>query len=67
MSSQRKRMDTNNPFHMHIIGCLANMVEHDGLTPHEAFEVLDDIKQNSFHALAEIKRGEKHEKRQAID
>jgi hypothetical protein len=55
---EKKRMDLSNPYHAHIIGCLANMVEHDGLTPHEVFEVLDDIKRNTFHSLAEIKRGE---------
>lgn len=60
---EKKRMDLQNPFHAHIVGCLANMVELDGLTPHEAFEVLDDIKQNTFHSLAELMKGDENEKR----
>ncbi|MCM3487865.1 hypothetical protein M3689_00940 [Alkalihalophilus marmarensis] len=57
-------MSLSNPYHAHIIGCLANMVEEDGLTPHEAFEVLDDIKQNTFHSLSELKKGASDETRQ---
>lgn len=53
--NERKRFDKNNDFHMHIIGCLANMVMEDGLTPHEAFEVLDDIKQKTFFQLGELR------------
>jgi len=57
--SERKSLDLNNPFHAHIVGCLANMVEVDGLTPHEAFEVLDDIKQKTFFSLSEITKANK--------
>jgi hypothetical protein len=49
-------MDQNNFNHKLIIAALAGMVEDDGLTPHEAFAVLEDIKCNTFHALAEIHR-----------
>ncbi|MEF3312340.1 hypothetical protein PV433_25985 [Paenibacillus sp. GYB004] len=52
----RKLMDQNNFNHKLIIAALAGMVEDDGLTPHEAFAVLEDIKRNTFHALAEIHR-----------
>jgi hypothetical protein len=55
---EKKRLDMNNLFHAHIVGCLANMVVEDGLTPHEAFEVLDDIMQKTFHTLSELKRSE---------
>jgi hypothetical protein len=55
---EKKRLDMNNLFHAHIVGCLANMVVEDGLTPHEVFEVLDDIKQKTFHTLSELKRSE---------
>lgn len=54
--NERKKLDQNNDFHMHIVGCLANMVMEDGLTPHEAFEVLDDIKQKTFFSLGEIEK-----------
>jgi glucan phosphorylase len=39
-----------------IIAGLAGLVEDEGLSPHEAFEVLEEIKRNTFHALAEIGR-----------
>lgn len=61
--NKKNRMDIHNPLHAHIIGCLANMVTVDGLTPHEAFEVLDDIKQKTFHSLSELKKGEGNETR----
>lgn len=54
---ERKRMDINKISNKLIIAGLAGMVEDEGLTPHEAFEVLEDIKQKVFHALGDI-RGE---------
>lgn len=38
-----------------IVTGLARLVEEEGYTPHEAFKQLDEIKSNTFHALAEIK------------
>lgn len=52
-----KKLDLNNPNIAFVITGLVGMVEDDGLTPHEAFEVLDQIKRRTFHALSEIKRG----------
>jgi hypothetical protein len=49
-------MNLNNLNHQLVVVGLTGMVEEDGLTPHEAFEVVEDIKQNIFHALAEIRR-----------
>ncbi|OFC94625.1 MULTISPECIES: hypothetical protein [Bacillus cereus group] len=37
-----------------IITGLARLVEEEGLTPHEAFDVLRLIQNNTFHALADI-------------
>jgi hypothetical protein len=39
-----------------IITGLAGMVEDDGLSPHEAFRLVDEIKNQTFHALCEIKK-----------
>lgn len=39
-----------------IITGLAELVENEGLTPHEAFEVLRDIQRYTWSALCEIKR-----------
>lgn len=50
---ERKRMDITNFNTKLIIAGMTGLVD-DGLTPHEVFEVLEDIKQNIFHALAEI-------------
>jgi len=52
----RTEMNLNNQNHRLVVVGLTGMVEEDGLTPHEAFEVVEDIKQNIFHALAEIRR-----------
>jgi hypothetical protein len=60
---EKKRLDMNNLFNTHIVGCLANMVAEDGLTSHEVFEVLDDIKQKTFYSLSELKKGDANEKR----
>jgi hypothetical protein len=40
-----------------VITGLIGMVEDEGMTPHEAFEMLEEIKRNTWHALAEIKSG----------
>jgi hypothetical protein len=37
-----------------IITGLARLVEEEGLTPHESFEVLRLIQKNTFHALADL-------------
>ncbi|WP_100373104.1 hypothetical protein [Bacillus sp. FJAT-45037] len=60
---EKKRMSLSNPYHAHIVGCLANMVDEDGLTPQEEFEVLDDIIQNTFHTLSQLKKGDSNETR----
>lgn len=39
-----------------IITGLAELVEKEGLTPHEALDVADMLKNNCFHALCEIKK-----------
>lgn len=39
-----------------IITGLAELVENEGYTPHEAFEVLRDIQRHTWSALCEIKK-----------
>jgi hypothetical protein len=50
-------LDLNNINVGFIITGLLGMVEDDGLTPREAFILLDEIKRESFHALMDIKNG----------
>lgn len=54
----RKHMDINNLNTQLIIAGLAGLVD-DGYTPHEVLEILEDIKRNTFHGLAEIYRENK--------
>lgn len=54
------KLDLNNVNQKLIIAGLTGLVEDEGLTPHESFQLLDEIKRNTFHALMKIKReGEK--------
>ncbi len=49
-----KKLDEKNINHGLVITGLLQMVEDDGLTPREAFEVLEDIKRNTYSALTEV-------------
>ncbi|EJW14826.1 hypothetical protein M5X02_23940 [Paenibacillus alvei] len=51
-----KQLDMNNVNHQLIMAALTGMVD-EGLSPHEVFEVLEDIKRKTFHALLEISQG----------
>lgn len=42
-----------------IITGLANLIEEEDYTVHEAFQLLEAIKRNTFHALLEIKKESK--------
>ena len=55
MSNPNLRFDPNNRAHAFVITGMLEMVENDGLTPHEVFEVMEDIKRQTWHALAEIR------------
>lgn len=56
--SERLRADLNRKAEMFIVVGLTELVEEHGYTPHQAFEILEDIKSQTWHALAEIHRGE---------
>ncbi|MED1436930.1 MULTISPECIES: hypothetical protein [Bacillus] len=45
-----------------IITGLARLVEEEGLTPHESFEVLRLIQNNTFHALADLHKEYRNKK-----
>lgn len=53
------KFDKDNQFQRLVIAALVGMVETEGLSPHEAFEVLDEIKSNTFHALSQIEQVER--------
>ncbi|RBP89380.1 hypothetical protein DFO70_11127 [Cytobacillus firmus] len=50
---KRLTLDVDNLNHKLIITGLLGMVEDNGLSPHEAFTVLEDIKRQTFNALTE--------------
>jgi hypothetical protein len=53
----KPNLDLNNINVGFIITGLLGMVEDDGLTPHEAFALLDVIKQQTWHSLTDIMNG----------
>ena len=55
----KHRLDLNKRSHQLVVVGLTAMVEDDGLTMHEAFDVLEDIKRQVFPALMEISRERK--------
>ncbi|MNB99080.1 hypothetical protein D3C75_463460 [compost metagenome] len=55
MTQEKQRLDLNNFDHQLIVAAMANMAE-EGMTPHQIFELLEDIKRQTFHSLAEIRR-----------
>jgi hypothetical protein len=57
VENKKPKLDLNNINVGFVITGLVGMVEDDGFTPHEAFELLDLIKQQTFFALTEIKKG----------
>lgn len=52
----KPKLDLNNINVGLIITGLVGMVEDDGKTPHEAFDIVEQIKQQTFFALMEIKK-----------
>lgn len=56
--NERIGANMNRKAEMFIIVGLTELVEKHGYTPHQAFDILDDIKQKTWHALSEIYRGE---------
>lgn len=53
--TDKPKLDLNNLDHQLIVAAMANMAEK-GMTPHQIFELLEDIKRQTFHSLAEIRR-----------
>jgi hypothetical protein len=54
---KKPELDLNNINVGFIITGLLGMVEDDGLSPRDAFILLDEIKSQTFHALMDIKQG----------
>jgi hypothetical protein len=50
------KADLSKLSHQLIVAGLVGMIEDDGLTFHEAMDVLEDIKRQTFPALMEIAR-----------
>jgi hypothetical protein len=54
---QKPKLDLNSINVGFIITGLLGMVEDEGFTPREAFMLLDEIKNQTFHALMDIQKG----------
>jgi hypothetical protein len=52
--NNKNKFDINNISHGLVVTGMLRMVEEDGLTVHEVFDVLEDIKRQTWPALAEI-------------
>jgi len=50
------KIDLNNINHQLIVAGITGLVTDDGLTPREVFELLEEIKRQTFHALVQIKQ-----------
>ncbi|SFA51010.1 hypothetical protein SAMN05192569_102838 [Parageobacillus thermantarcticus] len=58
----KTKLDLNRFEHQLLAGIITAFVDDFGYTPREVFELLNDTKQQMWHALSEIanqKRGEK--------
>jgi hypothetical protein len=51
---KEKLLNLNSVNQQLIIAGLAGLVEEEGMSPHDAFRLLDEIKRNTFHALLQI-------------
>jgi len=54
----KKELDLKNFHQQLIITGMIGLVEDEGYTPHEVFELLEEMKKQTFHALSDISRGE---------
>jgi len=51
----KQKLDTSLGLQTIVAG-MARLVEDEGYTPHQVFELMTVAKQNTFHALAEMYR-----------
>lgn len=51
----KQKLDTSLGLQTIVAG-MARLVEDEGYTPHQVFELMTAAKQNTFHALAEMHR-----------
>jgi hypothetical protein len=51
---KEKLLNLNSVNQQLIIAGLAGLVEDEGMSPHDVFRLLDEIKRNTFHALLQI-------------
>lgn len=50
----KTKININNFNQQLIIAGMTNLVDDEGYTPREVFQLLDDIQNNMWHALQEI-------------
>jgi hypothetical protein len=51
---QEKLLNLNSVNQQLIIAGLVGLVEDEGMSPHDVFHLLDEMKRNTFHALLQM-------------
>lgn len=54
----KTKLDLNNPLHQIIVGTLVSLVENQKYTAREVFELMEDVKNQTFFSLLEIQKEE---------
>lgn len=54
MTPKKVKMEDSKLGTKFVVTGLLTMVEDEGFTPHEAMEILEDIKNQTFFALSDI-------------
>lgn len=54
----KTELDLNNPLHQIIVGTLVSLVENQKYTAREVFELMEDVKNQTFFSLLEIQKEE---------
>ena len=56
MNEPTKKMEDSKNGTAFVITGLMHMIEDEGLTTRQAFEILEDIKNQTFHALRDVEK-----------
>lgn len=57
MNTQEFKLNLDSSIRLQmIVAGMARLVEDEGYTPHQVFELMTAAKQNTFHALSDIHR-----------
>lgn len=54
--TKSKKFDENNIGHQILVGTIAALVDDFGYTPRELFELIEDVKKQTFFTLLEMSK-----------